>query len=71
MDKVVAIVVFGDPDRGTPFPGPLNATAKTFCHEGDLICEGTAIVLPTHFDYSDDASAAAAFVKERLSKQHE
>ncbi|KDR69341.1 hypothetical protein GALMADRAFT_77616 [Galerina marginata CBS 339.88] len=49
--RVNAIVIFGDPDNGQPFPGNLNAVEKTFCAVGDLICTGTSIVLPAHLSY--------------------
>lgn len=62
-----AIVVFGDPNLGTPFPGNLNANLKSFCHSGDLICEaGLPIPLPPHSTYEDDAPEAARYVAARL-----
>ena len=27
----------------------------TFCHDGDVICDGIPITLPSHFTYSEDA----------------
>lgn len=62
-----AIVIFGDPNLGDRFPGSLNANLKSFCHDGDLICEaGLPIPLPAHTTYETDAPEAAAYVAARL-----
>ncbi|GLB35408.1 putative catalyzes the hydrolysis of cutin, a polyester that forms the structure of plant cuticle [Lyophyllum shimeji] len=66
QSRVNAAVVFGDPDDGQPFPGPINNHVKTFCHDGDNICDGGVLVLPPHLTYGDDAPAAAAFVVSQI-----
>ncbi|KAL7274067.1 hypothetical protein RUND412_003051 [Rhizina undulata] len=64
--KVAAIVLFGDPDNGDPFPGTLNANVITFCADGDLICDGWPIPTDAHSHYEDDGPAAAAYVAARV-----
>ncbi|KAI5820869.1 cutinase [Pyronema omphalodes] len=61
-----AIVLFGDPFNGDDFPGTLNNNVKTFCHEGDLICDGLPIPTPEHSTYENDGPAAAAYVAARM-----
>lgn len=62
-----AIVVFGDPNLGDRFPGGLDSVLKSFCHDGDLICEaGLPIPLPPHSTYEDDALEAATFVAAKM-----
>lgn len=59
-------MLFGDPNNGDPFPGSLNSNVKTFCHDGDLICDGWPIPMPAHATYEYDAPAAAEYVAARL-----
>lgn len=59
---VKSAVIFGDPDNGKPVGKVAAANTKVICHNGDLICAGTATVLAPHLTYSRDAGAAAAFV---------
>ncbi|KAF8147586.1 cutinase [Crassisporium funariophilum] len=66
QNRVIAVVTFGDPFRDRALPGVLQSRRKTFCAEGDLICEGQPIVLPPHLSYGADAPEAAAFVKARV-----
>ncbi|KAF8665369.1 hypothetical protein AX16_000388 [Volvariella volvacea WC 439] len=66
QQRVNAAVVFGDPKRGEPFPGVINGRSITFCAFGDLICSGSAIILPPHLSYGSDAPAAANFVRSRV-----
>ncbi|KAG6855912.1 hypothetical protein H0H87_009478 [Tephrocybe sp. NHM501043] len=60
QSRVNAVVVFGDPDNGQAFPGPINGHVKTFCASGDLICEGQAIVLPPHLSYGAVSESSSA-----------
>lgn len=64
---IKAAVLFGNPDNGTPVPGINPANVKTFCHAGDLICEGQPIVLAPHLTYGVDAGAAADFIAGKVS----
>ncbi|KAF8912246.1 cutA, cutinase A [Gymnopilus junonius] len=66
QQRVNAIVIFGDPDNGEPFPGNLNSVEKTFCAEGDDICAHGDLVLPPHLSYGADAPAAASFVMSTI-----
>jgi cutinase len=67
IERVAAVVVFGDPDKVLPFPEPLDTREITFCNSADLICDGIPIVKDAHRTYAKDASAAAEFVAERLA----
>lgn len=51
QQRVVAAVIFGDPNRDKSLPPILEARRKTFCNFGDLICDGTSIVLAPHLTY--------------------
>jgi cutinase len=65
--SVAGIVVFGDPENGLAFPGKLNGREKTFCNNGDLICDGSPIIAAPHLQYGRDAEAAAEFVKGQVA----
>lgn len=62
-NAIAAIVHFGDPNGGAAYPSDLNNKHRTYCAIGDLICDGTSIVLPAHLTYGLNAAEAAAFVK--------
>ncbi|KAF5323817.1 hypothetical protein D9619_012988 [Psilocybe cf. subviscida] len=66
QNRVNAVVIFGDPKRDQALPSILEARRKTFCASGDLICDGTAIILAPHLSYGANAAEAAAFVKARV-----
>ncbi|KIM48552.1 carbohydrate esterase family 5 protein [Hebeloma cylindrosporum] len=66
QNRVVAAVTFGDPNRDKALPGVLQGRRKTFCAAGDLICTGSAIVLPPHLSYGANAQEAASFVVARV-----
>lgn len=61
MSRVAGAVIFGDPDDGQAVQGLSEAKTKVICHDGDLICAGTAAVLPPHLTYSMNAGEAAKF----------
>ncbi|KAJ8069819.1 hypothetical protein OCU04_000234 [Sclerotinia nivalis] len=63
MAKVSAVVIFGDPDNGTPVAGASAAKTKVICHTGDNICAHGDLILMPHLTYGMDAGTAAAFVK--------
>ena len=48
---MVAVVTFGDPFRDRALPGVLQSRRKTFCNDGDLICDGLPVVLDPHGTY--------------------
>ena len=60
--RVKAVVLFGDPFDGRPFPNINENIVKTFCFSTDLICYDTIIADPAHLSYSLDATPAALFV---------
>ncbi|KAM3066912.1 separase/separin [Clarireedia jacksonii] len=62
MAKVSSVVIFGDPDNGSPVAGASAANTKVICHTGDNICAHGDLILTPHLTYGGDASAAAAFV---------
>ncbi|KAF8069329.1 cutinase [Lyophyllum atratum] len=64
--RVNAAVVFGDPDNGQAFPGPIATRSKTFCAAGDNICDGGVLIFPAHLSYGADAPAAAKFVVSKI-----
>ncbi|KAG5733077.1 Cutinase [Termitomyces sp. T112] len=66
QNRVNAAVVFGDPDNGQPFPGPIQAHELTFCAAGDNICAGGILILPPHLSYGADAGKAASFVVSQI-----
>ncbi|GLB42494.1 putative catalyzes the hydrolysis of cutin, a polyester that forms the structure of plant cuticle [Lyophyllum shimeji] len=66
QNRVNAAVVFGDPDNGQAFPGPIAGRSKTFCAAGDNICAGGILVLPPHLSYGANAPAAASFVVSKI-----
>ncbi|KAL8948207.1 MAG: hypothetical protein Q9222_005582 [Ikaeria aurantiellina] len=65
--RVTAVVLFGDPFDGRPFPNIDASKVKTFCFEKDLICKDTVIVDGYHLAYSVDAGPAAQFVKSKVT----
>ncbi|KAG6901231.1 hypothetical protein C0995_014992 [Termitomyces sp. Mi166 len=66
QNRVNAAVVFGDPDNGQPFPGPIQTHELTFCAAGDDICAGGILILPAHLSYGADAGQAASFVVSQI-----
>jgi len=60
--KIAAVVIFGDPDDGTPTGNIPAAKVDTFCHVGDDICLGGDLILPPHLDYGENTPAAAGFI---------
>ncbi|KKY15688.1 putative cutinase precursor [Phaeomoniella chlamydospora] len=67
LEKVAAVVLFGDPDEDQSLPGIAESDVETFCAKDDLICDGLPIPLPAHLSYADDADNAAEFVEGKIS----
>ncbi|KAL9614279.1 MAG: hypothetical protein Q9167_001235 [Letrouitia subvulpina] len=65
--RVGAVVLFGDPFQGRPFPNIDASRVKTFCFPEDLICKDTIVVDTYHLAYAVDAVPAAQFVKDHVS----
>ncbi|KXT02181.1 hypothetical protein AC578_5966 [Pseudocercospora eumusae] len=59
---VSSVVIFGDPFNGRPVENVSPQRTLIICHPLDNICQGGALVLPSHLDYAADASRAAQFV---------
>ncbi|KPI42381.1 putative cutinase 3 [Cyphellophora attinorum] len=64
--NVGAVVLFGNPNGNDPVPNTNAADVEVFCNVGDLICAGTATILPAHLTYGSDADEAADFVAGRI-----
>jgi hypothetical protein len=46
------VVIFGDPNNGTAVGTVDPSKVLVICHDEDLICKGTWIVLAEHLDVS-------------------
>jgi cutinase len=67
-NRVVAAVTFGDTQKkqdGGQIPNFDPAKTLILCHDGDLVCEGSLIVLDAHHDYDDLAPQAVQFIAAR------
>ncbi|EME86258.1 carbohydrate esterase family 5 protein [Pseudocercospora fijiensis CIRAD86] len=62
-----AVQIFGDPFRGRPVENVSSQRTLIICHAFDNICQGGALVLPSHLDYAVDATRAAQFVVQAAS----
>ncbi|KAF4853392.1 Cutinase [Colletotrichum siamense] len=62
INKVSAVLIFGDPFDGQPVGNIPSSKVKIICHDGDNICDGGIIITADHSNYEQDAPAAAAFV---------
>ncbi|KAI0132956.1 carbohydrate esterase family 5 protein [Xylariales sp. AK1849] len=59
---VNSIVIFGDPDNGSPLQSAAASKVLTICHTGDNICDHGDLILLPHLTYLLDADTAADFV---------
>ena len=71
QDQVVGAVLFGytkNQQNDESIPNyPVDRT-EIFCNAGDLVCEGTLIVVAPHFAYTGDARGPAAdFLAEKIN----
>ncbi|KAK7462156.1 hypothetical protein VKT23_007758 [Stygiomarasmius scandens] len=67
LDRISAIVIFGDPDRDETISGVPPDRIDIICHDGDNICDGGILILPSHLDYQEDVPAAAEFIASWVS----
>lgn len=65
--QIAAVVVFGDPFKGRPFPNVDSSKVMTYCFSEDLICDDLPIVDTYHLSYVVDTPAAAIFVQGLVS----
>jgi cutinase len=62
--EISSVVTFGDGNHTTVPENIKPARYISFCHEGDVLCEGTGDdIQPPHLTYGKDAPEAAAFIK--------
>jgi Cutinase len=67
LEKVKAVVVFGDPDNGIPIEGVSQSIVKTYCNSIDLVCSGGFFQTAGHTSYWKNATNAAEFIREKIS----
>ncbi|RFU30882.1 hypothetical protein B7463_g5434, partial [Scytalidium lignicola] len=61
---ISSVVIFGDPDSGTPIPNVDASKVLIICHPGDNICLNGDLILVPHLTYASNALQAANFVVE-------
>jgi cutinase len=65
--KIGAVVTFGDPlKNAATYSGVDKSKTKIICVSGDMVCSGTAIILPAHLTYGSKAGEAATFIKSQI-----
>lgn len=65
--KIAAVVVFGDPLKGSSFKGVPTTKSKEYCGSSDFICNhGGGNAAGSHLSYGRDASAAASWVLQTV-----
>lgn len=65
--QIAAVVVFGDPFKGRPFPNVDSSKVMTYCFNDDFICDDLPVIDTYHLDYVVDTPAAAKFVQGLVS----
>ncbi|EOD44456.1 Cutinase [Neofusicoccum parvum] len=65
--KVKAVTVFGDPMKGQAIKNIDASKVKTFCNDGDQVCNGMFAITQAHLQYGSDTPAAASFIKGKVS----
>ncbi|KAL9069105.1 MAG: hypothetical protein Q9161_005752 [Pseudevernia consocians] len=65
--QITAVVVFGDPFKGRPFPNVDSSKVMTYCFNDDFICDDLPVVDTYHLEYVVDTPAAARFVQGLVS----
>ncbi|KAH8729073.1 cutinase-domain-containing protein [Phaeosphaeriaceae sp. PMI808] len=70
QNQIKGVVLFGytkNLQNLGRIPGFPASKTKVFCAIGDLVCDGTLIVGPSHFTYDDEArNEAPAFLRSRI-----
>jgi cutinase len=61
-------VVFGDPFQGAPIKGFPSAKIKTYCNEGDKVCDGRFTIKAAHLKYATGSTSdAVSWIKSQAS----
>ncbi|KAH7324294.1 cutinase [Stachybotrys elegans] len=61
-EQVKGAVLFGNTrnqQNSGRIPNYPTERTQIYCEEGDLVCEGTLVILPPHFEYLDEAQNEA------------
>ncbi|KAI0400908.1 cutinase [Xylaria palmicola] len=67
--RVAAAVTYGDTRKkqdGGVIPGIAASRTLILCHDGDLVCQGTLIIVDAHHDYDDLAPTAVNFIAGKV-----
>lgn len=68
-EKIVGVVTYGDTrnaqDNGQ-IPNFPPEKVKVICNDGDLVCSGTLVLLPPHFDYIRRVDEGVEFLTEKI-----
>ncbi|CAN8097928.1 unnamed protein product [Discula destructiva] len=65
-ERVMSVVLFGDPRNGTAVEGVAAARVLSLCHAQDDICaRGGDIITLDHLTYNQNAAQAAMFVMQK------
>jgi cutinase len=62
INQIKGVVLFGytrNKQNKGGIPSYPQSNLQVYCAEGDLVCEGTLIVLPAHSTYEDEAADEA------------
>jgi cutinase len=62
INQIKGVVLFGytrNKQNKGGIPSYPQSDLQVYCAEGDLVCEGTLIVLPAHSTYEDEAADEA------------
>ncbi|KAK2772241.1 hypothetical protein FQN52_003338 [Onygenales sp. PD_12] len=68
--RIAGIVTFGDTQNeqdGGRVPGYPPEKTKIICALGDLVCEGTLVIMPAHLTYTMDAPEASEFFIQMIN----
>lgn len=68
-DQIAGAILYGytrNEQNGGRIPNYPTERTKVFCAVGDLVCEGTLIVLAPHLSYGDDVDEAVDFLAQRV-----
>ena len=67
MAVVSSVVIFGDPDIGTPVTEASASETLVICHADDNTCQHGDLNLLAQLTYSENAAQAATFAAAQAS----